>query len=248
MPDNLDAILRRIQAGNHSEDDIERIAIALGERSVAIARDANNALIITGDNNTTHYHLPPEVISQLRERARPHQLRLYLFLLIFWVFISGLISFFFSSSSYFQSVILFMAESIEKIDNYFNDLAEIYYSILIIILVYALCLRAVLRITPVRGLFKWFFLPFLLILAIYFYHGFVVFILLSLHNIAVNNIIQLFGIILLSYVVSGVYYIQAHRLTVRQDLFLCIVCPLLVFFQIHTWIIRQILNILRMVI
>ncbi|NER48970.1 MAG: hypothetical protein F6J92_20180 [Symploca sp. SIO1A3] len=240
MPDNLDAILRRIQEGRHSEADIERIAIALGERSVAIAGDANNALIITGDNNTTHYHLPPEVISLLRERARPHQLRLYLLLLIVWVFISGLISLLLSSSSYLQGIILFMAELIKGIGNYFNNSLAVYYQI--IILIFACTLM--LPITPLKISSKWFLLPILLIFALYLYQSLLVSCLLILHNIASNNIIQLFGIILSSYVILGLYYIQSHRLTVRQDLLLCILCPLLMVFQAHVWILRQIINVL----
>jgi hypothetical protein len=73
---NLASALERIIAGTHSDTDIQvlrqalqqgQLALATGERAVALGGDVNDTIIVTGDGNVVHIFKGPgaETIHQL---------------------------------------------------------------------------------------------------------------------------------------------------------------------------------------
>jgi hypothetical protein len=67
--DHLDSILERIIARTHSDADIQvlrqalqegQLALATGERAVAVGGDMNDSVIVTGEGNVVHIFKSPD--------------------------------------------------------------------------------------------------------------------------------------------------------------------------------------------
>ncbi|MCW6050133.1 hypothetical protein K4039_08565 [Lyngbya sp. CCAP 1446/10] len=244
MQNELDAILKRIEKEDYSQADVEKLALAYEERAVAIAGDANNSVIITGDHNKISYILPPEVIAQVIDHLnrpnrpnRPKENRFYkftsfLFLLIGWVFISILISFL------YRNITSITASILGNIIVRFNQLIIIYYQFIIILI--GICM--ILQFNSRRLWSKTLLLPIWFIIFLYCYQFLLAVIFEYLYIITSKNSVYGFGIILFTYTIIGSCYIQLKSIKIMENLLFCIVCPFWAVFQTHIYFIQKIIN------
>lgn len=235
MQSELDAILKRIEKKHYSPTDVEKLALAYAARAIAIAGDANNSVIITGDGNEISYILPPEVIEQLIDspnRSKDTSYRKFtsfLFLLICWVFISILISVF------FHDITSITANVLGNIVAIINQSVIIYYQLIIVLI--GICI--ILQFNSRRLWSKTLLLPIWIIIFIYCYQFLLSVIFDYLYIITSKNSLYGFGIVLFTYTIIGVCYIQLKDIKIMENLFLCAVCPFWAVFQTHTYFIQK---------
>lgn len=238
MQNELDAILKRIEKEDYSQADVEKLAFAYEKRAVAIAGNANNSVIITGDHNNISYILPPEVIAQLidsvnrRKDNSSRKFTSFLFLFIGWVFISTLISF------YFRDITSITASILGNIVVKFNQLIIIYYQFIIVLI--GICM--ILQFNSRRLWSKTLLLPIWFIIFLYCYQFLLAVIFEYLYIITSKNSVYGFGIVMFTYTIIGSCYIQFNSLKIMENLFFCIVCPFWAVFQTHTYFIQKIIN------
>jgi hypothetical protein len=238
MQSELDAILKRIEKKNYSQADVEQLALAYAARAIAIAGDANNSVIITGDRNNISYILPPEVIDQLIDnlnRPKDNSYRKFtsvLFLLVGWVFISILISVF------LRDITSITANILGNIVVKSNQLMIIYYQLITVLI--GICIM--LQFNSRRLWSKTLLLPIWFIIFIYCYQVLLAVIFEYLYIITSKNSVYGFGIVLFTYTIIGSCYIQLKGLKIKGNIFFCIVCPFWAVFKAHTYFIQKSIN------